>query len=463
MKTNKKTKPIHTAEGAKASHINPELQLRRSVMACMLWEKTFYEDGESITDRIKNIIPKVKPEIVSDIAIEAREKGKLRHIPLLLVREMARLKDHKHLVAKTLERVIQRPDELSEFVSIYWKGKRQSLSAQVKKGLARAFTKFSEFQLSKWNKDGAVKLKDVLFLCHAKPKDRDQGSLWKKLIANELKMPDSWETAIPASKGINKKEAWERLLRENKIPALALLKNLRNLEENKVDEKLVFKALEACNIERVLPFRFITAARYVPRWEHHIEKLMLKCLTNKEKIKGKTVLILDVSGSMNSLLSSKGELNRLDSAAALGILARELCEDIQIYATAGNDRTMIHKTQILPARHGFALRDAFTSAYHNLGGGGIFLKQVMDYTYKKEQSADRVIVFTDEQDCDRKCNPSSAITYGKNNYLVNISSEKNGIGYGKWIHIDGFSEHVLDYILLSEKNLINKSSGSVLN
>ena len=64
---------------------------------------------------------------------------KLRHAPLLLVREMARHATHRALVAETLERVIQRADELSEFVAIYWSDGRAPLSAQVKKGLAAAF------------------------------------------------------------------------------------------------------------------------------------------------------------------------------------------------------------------------------------------------------------------------------------------------------------------------------------
>ena len=72
---------------------------------------------------------------------------KLRHAPLLLVREMARHATHRGLVADTLARVIQRADELAEFVAIYWKDGRVPLSAQVKKGLAAAFPKFDAYAL----------------------------------------------------------------------------------------------------------------------------------------------------------------------------------------------------------------------------------------------------------------------------------------------------------------------------
>src|SRR5690242_21333765 len=111
----------------------------------MLWEGEFYEDGVQIGGRIGELVPQVDAEKVAALAIEAREKMKLRHAPLLLVREMARHATHRGLVAETLARVIQRADELREFLAIYWKDRREPLSAQVKKGLAEAFTRFDAY------------------------------------------------------------------------------------------------------------------------------------------------------------------------------------------------------------------------------------------------------------------------------------------------------------------------------
>src|SRR5262252_2621257 len=226
--------PPRTHEGAPARNISTELQLRRSVMACLLWESQFYEDGVEIAGRIAELVPKVAAEKVAALAVEAREQMKLRHVPLLLVREMARHKTHRGLVAETLERVIQRADELCEFVAIYWKDGRVPLSGQVKKGLAAAFPKFDEYQLAKYDRGGPVKLRDVLFLCHAKPRDDAQAGVWKKLIWGRLTVPETWEVALSAAgagNGVSKREAWTRLLAENKLGALALLRNLRNLRE----------------------------------------------------------------------------------------------------------------------------------------------------------------------------------------------------------------------------------------
>src|SRR5436309_14355824 len=152
-----------THEGAPARHISPELQLRRSVLACLLWESQFYEDGVEIGGRIAELVPKVAAEKVAALAVEAREQMKLRHAPLLLVREMARHKSHRALVGETLARVIQRADELAEFIAIYWKDGRVPLSGQVKKGPAGGLPQFGEDQRAKYERSGDIELRDQHF------------------------------------------------------------------------------------------------------------------------------------------------------------------------------------------------------------------------------------------------------------------------------------------------------------
>lgn len=451
-----------THEGALAyQHATAAQELQRSVMACMLWEDTFYENGMEVAKRISDLIPKVDAELVSLMAIGAREKMKLRHVPLLLACEMAKLPSHKHVVAKTVEKIIQRADELGEILAIYQRGRKGSkklnkFSHQMQKGIARAFCKFNEYQLAKYNRDGEVKLRDVLFLSHAKPKDEEQAALWKRLIDGKLVTPDTWEVAISATKGENKGAQWERLLREDKLGALALIRNLRNMVEAKVDRSLVRKALHDSDVSRVLPFRFVAAAAAAPGFEAELDELLIRSSQQAEKLPGKTVLVVDISGSMYSHgnISKRSDMTRVDAAAALAAIARERCEDVSIYATAGNDGSRIHATALVPNRRGMALVDVFRKRQmeHELGGGGIFLVQCLDFISKKEDGkADRIIVFTDEQDCDTKLSPEKANAFGKSNYLINISAERNGIGYKpKWTHIDGFSEAVLDYIRVSE-------------
>jgi 60 kDa SS-A/Ro ribonucleoprotein len=414
-----------THEGAPARNISPEFQLRRSVLACLLWEDQFYEDGVEIAGRIQTLVPKVKPATVAALAVEARGKQKLRHAPLLLAREMARHKEHRALVANTLAQVIQRADELAEFVAIYWKDGKAPLSAQAKKGLALAFRKFDEYQLAKYDRSGPIRLRDVLFLCHAKPRDAEQAALWKRLIEGKLETPDTWEVAL--SSGANKREAWERLLRERKLGALAPLRNLRNMKQADVDEDLVLGALEGMSTSRVLPFRFLAAARHVPQWEESLERAMLSSLAAKEKLPGRTVLLVDVSGSMTNALSHRSEMLRTDAAYGLAIFLREICEKAIVY-TFSNDLTEV------PQRRGFALRDAIEASQSH---GGTYLGKALG---KIREKYDRIIVITDEQAHDRVPGPRNS------GYMVNVASNKNGVGYGPWTHIDGWSEAIVEYI-----------------
>jgi hypothetical protein len=425
-----------THEGAPARHISPELQLRRSVLACLLWEKQFYEDGIEIAGRIAELVPTVAAEKVAGLAIEARERMKLRHAPLLLVREMARHKTHRRLVSDTLAQVIQRADELSEFIAIYWKGGRVPLSGQVKKGLAAAFPKFDEYALAKYDRGGPVKLRDVLFLCHAKPRDAAQAGVWKKLIWGRLNPPETWEVAL--SSGADKREAWQRLLAENKLGALALLRNLRNMREAGVEEELVLSALRSMSTARVLPFRFLAAARYASQWEETLEQAMLKCVAGQEKLAGKTIVLVDVSGSMTAPLSRRSEMQRTDAAYGLAVLLREIGEKVSVFSFS-DDLVEV------PARRGFALRDAIgASQRHN----STQLGKAVESLNQKEQY-DRLIVISDEQAHDSVPGPKA------NGYVINVANYKNGVGYGKWTHIDGWSEAVVEYIRTLEQT-VNK-------
>lgn len=428
--------PVFTHEGAKAQSVGPYAELCRTLMTCLLWEDTFYESGDSVAARIAELVPKVEPEKIAALAVEARSKMQLRHAPLFLVRELARRKGTGPLVRDTLETVIQRADELSEFVSLYWKDKRQPLSAGVKKGLASAFQKFNAYRLAKYNRDSKVKLRDVLFLCHAKPKDAEQAALWKSLINGTLQPPDTWEVALSASK--DKKETWERLLREGKLGGLAVLRNLRNMQQANVDGSLIKDRLSK-GIARALPFRFVAAARHAVSLEPEIEQAMFLSAKELPMFPGRTALLVDVSYSMDAALSSKSDMNRIDAAAALAILLREKAETALV-GTFSN-----HFVEV-PARRGFALRDAIAQSQPHSGTATGAAIQVACAKWK----FDRLIVITDEQSQDAI--PAMVNTAA---YMVNVAPYKHGISYGNgWQHIDGWSERILDYIrAVEEKDL----------
>jgi hypothetical protein len=429
---------VFTHEGGKGKRFTPEMELRRALMNCLLWEDQFYEDGVSIADRIKALVPLVEPARVAALAIAAREDMKLRHAPLLVVREMARHETHRVLVADTLARVIQRPDEMTELLAIYWadalgpmqQRKRQPVSAQIKKGLARAVTKFDAYQLAKWDRDGAVRIRDVLFLVHAKPKDETQAKVWKQLVDGTLAAPDTWEVSL--SSGKDKAESFERLIAQNKLGGLALLRNLRLMQKAGVAKATIAKAIDAMRTDRILPYRFISAARYAPDFEPELEAAMLKSIPGHVRLPGRTRLLIDVSGSMDAPLSAQSEMTRLEAACGLAILAREICDEVEIH-------TFSQEVVKVPPRRGFALRDAIVASQPH---GGTYLGAAVKAIDAKEG---RLIVFTDEQSHDAVPAPKGKGT------IINVASFQHGVGHGDWLRVDGFSESVIAWIAASEE------------
>lgn len=421
-----------TAGGSPAfPHLTAAQRLRRSVMSCLLWESEFYEDGQTIADRICEHASAVSPEVLASVAIEARAVHNLRHVPLLLVAELA--KRGGPIVSDTLAQVIRRADELNEFMSIYWRNGKTPLAKQVKKGLALAFQKFDAYQLAKYDREKAVRLRDVLFMVHAKPKDDAQAAMWKQLVDGTLPSPDTWEVAM--SGGGDKREEFTRLLTEKKLGYFALLRNLRNMVDAGVDTDLIRQAILAREggADKILPFRYIAAARACPRLELEIDQSLKESVSISAKLNGETIILVDVSGSMATRISAKSDLTRMDAAAALASVIN------------GNLRVLTFSDRLIEVapRRGMAGVDAIIKSQPHKGTA---LAEAITHASKFRH--DRLIVITDEQATTGRVPDPMA----NRSYMINVASNKNGVGYGKWTHIDGFSEGVIRWIHESERD-----------
>lgn len=427
-----------THESAPAfPHLTAEQALRRSVLSSLLWERQFYEDGQEIAARIQENATKVAPDVLAALAVEAREKFHLRHTPLLLLSILARTGKGSSLVSETITRTIQRADELAEFLVVYAQVNgvtpdklKPKLSAQVKKGLGNAFKKFNQYALTKYDRADAVRLRDVLFLTHPSPDSVEQAELWRGLVDGTLPSPETWEVAL--SSGADKKETFERLLREGNLGYMALLRNLRNMAESGVDRTLVRNAIIARKgAQRVLPFRYVAAARAAPQFEPYLDQALSEAIAEMPVLSGTTAILVDVSGSMDDPISAKSDLKRIDAAAALASIVH------------GNVRvfTFSHEMVEVPPRRGMAGVDVVIKSQPH---GGTYLGAAV-HAMNKQVPHDRLIVITDEQSHDRVPDPVSPLSY-----LINVASHRNGVGYGKWCHIDGFSEQVLRFIVEHE-------------
>lgn len=451
MRTNMKASQaprLETREGTRAQRITDEQAFRRAVASCMLWEDQFYESGVLIADRIKDLSLSLKPDVVAQVARDARLHWNLRHAPLWIARALAGGDDAQRAeVPNLLADIIQRPDELTEFLALYWRDGRVPIANVVKRGLALAFPKFSAHQLAKYDRAGAIKLRDVLFLVHAKPRDDAQAKVWGQLIDGTLPAPDTWEVNLSAGK--DARETWIRLLTEGKVGGLALLRNLRNMREARVPEPLVRTAILEMSTDRVLPFRFITAARYAPMLEDVLEAAMFRSLEGLPKMAGKTALVIDTSPSMwMAKVSTGSELTRFDAAAALAMLCREMCEQVSVYA-------FNEQAYDVPARRGFALRDALLATKGNASCGGLAVEKANADGY------DRIIVLTDGQwhrlTADRRNveweRPALDVIpkpLTEHAYLLNVASVRNSVGSGAWTSLEGWSESLLEFIRADE-------------
>jgi 60 kDa SS-A/Ro ribonucleoprotein len=429
---------LRTNEGAPAhpASANPMNALRRSVMSCMLWESEFYEDGVAIADRIMANANAVSLNELARVAYDARHVYHLRHVPLLLLVVLAkRGSGHKSEgggVAKVVADIVSRADEMAELISLYQKfNPDKMIPAAMRRGLAQAMTKFDEYALAKYDRKGSVSLRDVFRMVRPKPIGAQQAALWGRAVTGELKTPDTWETELSAGK--DKKATFERLINEGKLGYLALLRNLRNMDQAGCDPALVESAIALRKgASRVLPFRYVAAARAAPRFEKALDIALFATISELPELPGETFVLVDVSGSMEVKLSQKSDMTRMDAGATLAAILN--CERMRVFS-------FTDKITEVPARRGMAGIDAVIKSQPH---GSTMLGAAVSVLNKFPH--DRLIVITDEQSHDPVPSPVA-----KHAYMINVASAKNGVGYGRWTHLDGFSENIIRFIVENER------------
>ena len=438
--------------GALAAKQSNTALLRRAVLANLLWEDVAYMDGMKVAKEIQRLIPLCPAIDVYNIALEARTMQKLRHTPLFLAVEMCKYPEHKMFVQDLLPQIITRADMLTDFLAIYWKDGKKPIANQAKKGLAKAFHNFNEYKFAKYDRDAAIKLRDVMFLCRPKPENQYEQDLFKKVADRTLATPETWEVLL--STGKDKKESWTKLISEGKIGGLAMLRNIANMRRANVDKKVINEGLEKLKSSMLMPLDFLKAFRMNPEFGRQIEDAMINSYSNLPKLKGKTLFIVDVSGSMGARMSEKSDFTRYDAACAMAMLAANQCEDYEIVCTAGNDYTHTGAHEHIPyPQKGFGIFEQIRGTNKNIGYGGIFTRQCLEWCNDKfkGQKFDRIIVFSDSQDCDfpERRTPEPFGTY---NYICDVSAHTKGVNYrGTWdAEISGFSEHFITFIAAME-------------
>jgi 60 kDa SS-A/Ro ribonucleoprotein len=483
-------------QGAKAFVMSPEFELYSAVATTGL-SNTSYEKADQRLDRIIALMDNCSLEFIAKLAIYTRTQMHLRTISIVLLVHLAKKSAGKFALANVIPKVVLRADEITELLAYYQiandrKGVKMlnKLSKQVQKGLAITFNQFDEYQFAKYNRDGAVKLKDALFLIHPKAKDKLQQNIFNKIATDSLATPNTWETELSAlgqqkfendkAKAHALKVKWEELIASNKLGYMALLRNLRNILQANVSADAINMVGEyLCNEKAVinskqLPFRFLSAYREVLQLNVNYTSYIIECLEkavsiSSNNIKGfgletSVLIACDVSGSMQQSVSAKSKILLYDIGLILGMMLKSKCKNVTTGMFGDTWKSIpMSSRDILSNVQAFYKREGEVG-YSTNG----YL--VIDNLLTTKKIVDKVMLFTDVQMYDSR-NFSGSLENSWNKYKAMAPHAKLYVfdlaGYGHAplnikrndVHlIAGWSDKIFDILACLEEgeNAIQK-------
>ena len=305
----RKESDVRNLAGGKAYKESNEMQLA-SLLLTSFGDDKFYQKENETYNRLEQLIEVCDKEFVAKAIIYARKEFGMRTITHIAASMLA-----KHIGGVTwgknfYDKVVHRVDDMLEIIACHI-SRKQKITNAMKKGFASALARFDEYQLAKYKGEGkTVKLVDVVNLVHPVQSEKNNGAI-EKLINGGLKSFDTWESELSAvgSEVEAKKAVWRRLLAENKLGYFALLRNLRNIIqlEDKELKEMAFNAMldeKAIKRSMLLPFHFSTAYDEMAKIDSDAMRVVSRACeiacNNVPKLEGKTLIALDVSGSMAS-------------------------------------------------------------------------------------------------------------------------------------------------------------------
>lgn len=397
-------------EGGLAFKMDAKSELFTRVLTALVGEPQFYDEtGEKKDKAILELVGKMAkedPEFVLQLAAYARNEMNLRSIPQVLLVEATGFPETKAFVRKWTPSIIRRADELTEVVAYYQtrfghignKAKKGMLCNPLKRGMATAFHQFDAYALAKYDRDGPVKMKDVLKVVHPKPRDEEQARMWGMLKDRTLPPPATWEVEL-STKG-SSKESWERII--PKMNYMGLIRNLRGFVQKGVDLKPVLKRLtdpEEVKRSKQLPFRFYSAfnalenvseVRASQKVMDAMQTALELSVENLPELGGVTCIMADTSGSMKSPMSKMSNVQMYQVACLMGAMVQKSCDEAVVGVFA--DRWAVVK---LSKADGI-LTNMEKLMGHNVGGStNAWLG--MEWLNKNREKVDRIILLSDQQ------------------------------------------------------------------
>ena len=453
-------------------------QLVTAVLTTMFGEPKFYGSTDNDIFVLATVICGKDPAFVAKLACYARNVANMRSVSHVLACIIAH-EAHEYTRA-VIRNIIVRPDDITEIMACYKQMYGKPFPNALKREIAKQIQRFDEYALAKYNSRGmSMKLRDVLRITHPTPKDEKTEALFRKVLDDTLETPYTWETEL-SEKG-NTKEVWDELISSGKVGYMALLRNLRNIVKCGADIAPVLKVLsdpERVKKSRQLPFRFFSAYRMLeqenlmtPEIHRALENALTVSVENLDTVPGRTLIAVDVSGSMGSCISRKSTVMCSEIAGLLGAMSSRICEDAAVcYFDCPGGWSCLRGDKGYIVEH-YGKYDSILEICrkHIFSGGGTQMDLPMKFALEEDKSAsikpfDRVIYFSDNV-----CNSSS---YGIKTVQSMVDKYRKKYNPDFWVHgvdlqgygtqqfcgknfnlIAGWSDKVLEFILLAEKGI----------
>lgn len=396
------TKTVNLA-GGEAYFQTPELEFVSILLTSFLNDK-FYRKANDEMDRLVTLIGQIKDkEFLGKAAVYTRNEFGMRSITHVLTAELVNIVSGANWLRPVIKNVIRRPDDGIEILAYYInKFGKNKLKKVLRRGISDAFGKFNEYTLAKYRcEERDIKLIDLVRLCHVEATAKNKVAL-EKLVKGTLKPENTWEAKLSeAGRDAeneeevieNKKEAWADLIKSGKIGYFALLRNLRNILEQSPDVMPEATQLlvneEAIKRSLVLPFRFSTAYDEIKVMSGAnqvlgaISRALDISVNNCPELSGKTLVVLDTSGSMETAMSGSKTAKEIGALFAATILKRNPSADFMMFSDDA------HYASINPTD---SIMSIMNSIHYKSGGTNF--NSIFERTDKKY---DRIIILSDMQ------------------------------------------------------------------
>lgn len=358
-----------------------------------------------------------------------------------------------------------RADEPGEVLAYYESKYGKNFPAFLKKGVADGARKlYNEYSFLKYDTDSkGFRFADVIQLTHAKAVDPQQNDLFSLALdtryGNVNDVPDSlsmvkdraylmnmpvserrkqlnapyvlskagmtWEALSGWLQGPMDAKAWEAIIPS--MGYMALLRNLRNFVEAGVSAEVLKRVLakladpEQVAKSKQFPFRFLAAYQANKgnlKIAVALEEALEASLSNVPSLSGRTLILVDRSGSMFGFHGSDSELTMADKAAIFGSALALRAEDADLVQFGSAWRGPAFEK--VSYRKGDSLLPMM-SKFRDMGGTDT--AAAVKGSFKGH---DRVIIITDEQYNGYGGDPLASVPAGTPVYTWNLEGYRVG-------------------------------------